>query len=299
MTNLLAVVWDFNPVFLNIGGFEIRYYGLMWAMAIGVGWAFFINFVNREGLPEKVAYSVFVYGAISLIVGARLGHCLFYKPEYYLADPVQILMVRDGGLSSHGGAIGLLVGLYLFARHNKLSYLWPLDRVMFGVGGGGALIRLGNLFNSEIYGVETSMPWGFIFVRNGETVAKHPTQLYEALFCLIMLAILIYLYYGKRDTARKHPGLMFGTGITVIFVSRFIIEYIKNPQVEAELNMSLFIGQWLSIPFMIAGIIMIVYSLRRKVEPSPIVPREVRKKRREEALAAEKRKKERQKAKKR
>lgn len=297
MINLLAVVWDFNPVFLNLGGLEIRYYGLMWAMAIGIGWAFFINFVNREGLPEKVSYSIFIYGAISLIIGARLGHCLFYKPEFYLADPVKLLYIRDGGLSSHGGAIGLLVGLWLFSRHNKLPYLWSLDRIMIAIGIGGALIRLGNLFNSEIYGTPTDMPWGFIFVRAGETVAKHPTQIYEALFCLIMFAILLYLYYGKRDIGRRHPGLMFGVGLTIVFVSRFIIEYIKNPQVLFELDMNLLLGQWLSIPFIIIGVVFIVYGLRHEVVPAPIIPKEERKRRRQEEMEAEKRKKERQKSK--
>lgn len=301
MINLLSVVWDFNPTFINLFGFEIRYYGLMWALALGIGWAFFINFVSREGLPSKTYYSIFWYGVIGCVVGSRLGHCLFYEPGYYLNDPIQILAIRDGGMASHGAAIGLLIGLWLFSRKNKIPYLWSLDRIMIPVGIGGALVRLGNLFNSEIYGTPTDLPWGFIFVRAGETTPMHPTQIYEALFYIITFFILAYIYYGKRDTGRKYPGLMFGIGLIGIFLSRFIIEYIKNPQVEFELSSEMLMGQWLSVPFIIAGIVFIVYGLRHKITPPPIVPKEERKRRmedeREHEKLEEQRKKDRRKAK--
>ncbi len=271
MGNLfLTVMWNFDPVFFRIGSVEIRYYGVMWAVAFAISMWLFINFVKREGYPDKVFDSIFWFGTLSTIIGARLGHCLFYETDYYLSNPVQILNIRQGGLASHGAAIGLLVGLWLFSRRNRMPYLWSLDRIMVAVAISGVFVRLGNLFNSEIYGIETASPWGFVFLRAGETVPKHPTQIYEALCYLATFFVLLWLYYG-RDLARRRPGFMFGLGVFLIFVSRFFIEYIKNPQEEFELNMSLLMGQWLSIPFILLGIVMMVWALRRPVlEPEPL-----------------------------
>ena len=271
MGNLfLTVMWNFDPVFFRIGSVEIRYYGVMWAVAFAISMWLFINFVKREGYPDKVFDSIFWFGTLSTIIGARLGHCLFSETDYYLSNPVQILNIRQGGLASHGAAIGLLVGLWLFSRRNRMPYLWSLDRIMVAVAISGVFVRLGNLFNSEIYGIETASPWGFVFLRAGETVPKHPTQIYEALCYLATFFVLLWLYYG-RDLARRRPGFMFGLGVFLIFVSRFFIEYIKNPQEEFELNMSLLMGQWLSIPFILLGIVMMVWALRRPVlEPEPL-----------------------------
>ena len=271
MSNLfLTVMWDFDPVFFRIGSVEIRYYGVMWAVAFAISMWLFIRFVKREGYPDKIFDSIFWFGTLSTIIGARLGHCLFYETDYYLSNPIQILNIRQGGLASHGAAIGLLIGLWLFSRKNKMPYLWSLDRIMVAVAISGAIVRLGNLFNSEIYGIETSAPWGFVFLRTGETVPKHPTQIYEAICYLITFLILLWLYFG-RDLARKRPGFMFGLGVFLIFISRFFIEYIKNPQEEFELNMSLLMGQWLSIPFILLGIVMMVWALRRPaLQPEPL-----------------------------
>ena len=188
MLHTLSIVWDFDPVMFRIGSFDIRYYGLMWALAILIAAKFFDNFVKREGLPESVSESIFLYGTLGTIIGSRLGHCLFYDPAYYLAQPWTILTeFRDGGMASHGAAIGILVGLWLFSRKNKLPYVWALDRILIGVAIGGALVRFGNLCNSEIFGTPTTLPWGFEFVRSAKWVnqsapaAVHPTQLYEAL----------------------------------------------------------------------------------------------------------------------
>ncbi len=271
MNNLfLTVMWNFDPVFFRIGSVEIRYYGVMWAIGFAISMWLFIRFVKREGYPDKVFDSIFWFGTLSTIIGARLGHCLFYETDYYLTNPIQILNIRQGGLASHGAAIGLLIGLWLFSRKNKMPYLWSLDRIMIAVAITGAIVRLGNLFNSEIYGIETSAPWGFVFLRAGETVPKHPTQIYEAICYLITFFILLWLYFG-RDLARKRPGFMFGLGVFLIFISRFFIEYIKNPQEEFELNMSLLMGQWLSIPFILLGIVMMVWALRRPaLQPEPL-----------------------------
>lgn len=263
MSNLLSVIWDVDPVLFSIGPVEIRYYGLTWAITFGIGMWFFIKLIKNEGYPEKMFDSIFWYGTLSTIIGARLGHCLFYETDYYLMNPLQILNIRQGGLASHGAALGLLTGLWLFSRKNKMPYVWSLDRIMVPVTIGGAAVRLGNLMNSEIYGTETDAPWGFIFTRAGETLPMHPTQIYEALCYVIVFFVLIWLYFG-RDVARKHPGLMFGVGLIGVFLSRFFIEYIKNPQEEFESSMSLLMGQWLSIPFVILGIAMVIYSFRSK-----------------------------------
>lgn len=271
MFETLVIHWDFDPVFISIGSFDIRYYGLMWALAILVGAKFFDNFCKREGLPEEVSESVFLYGTLATVIGARLGHCLFYAPAEYLSQPWTIVTgFRDGGLASHGAAIGLLIGLWLFSRKNRLPYIWSLDRIMIPVGIGGAFVRLGNLFNSEIFGTATTLPWGFEFVRSGKWVqefapaAVHPTQLYEALCYLLTFGLLCWLYYAK-DTGRRHPGMLFGTGLIGVFLTRFFIEFIKTEQEAFEVNWTLDMGQWLSIPFVALGIWMILRA--RRAEP--------------------------------
>lgn len=265
VNQFLAVVWDVSPAIFSIGSFEIRWYNLSWFIAFALGMYFFANFVKREKLPPKVLDSIIVYAALGCILGARLGHVLFYDPVYYLSHPWEILFTWHGGLASHGAALGLLIGLWLFSRKRKLPYVWSLDRIMVPVAIGGAFVRLGNLMNSEIYGIQTDLPWGFIFVNAGETVPKHPTQIYEALCYFVIFLVLIWLYYG-RDAGRRRPGLMFGIGILGIFLSRFFIEYIKNPQEEFEQSMSLLMGQWLSIPFIVLGVFMIVWAYRKKPE---------------------------------
>ncbi len=261
--SFLSVVWDVDPVFFSIGSFEIRYYGVMWALAILIGAKFFDNFCKREGLPQRVSESVFVYGTLATILGARLGHCLFYDPVGYLSQPLTIITgFRDGGMASHGAACGLLIGLWLFSRKNKLPYVWSLDRIMIPVGIGGAIVRLGNLFNSEIFGRATDLSWGFEFVRSHKWVAEyapsavHPTQIYEALCYVVTFLILCWLYY-KKDMGRRRPGVIFGIGLIGVFFTRFFIEFIKTEQEGFEVGWALDMGQWLSIPFVILGIWMI------------------------------------------
>ena len=268
MVNFLAVTWDVDPVLLRIGSFEIMWYGLCWVAALGIGVLYFSNFIKREKLNPNLE-SIFWWGAIATVVGARLGHCLFYDPVYYFTHPIEFLYFREGGMASHGAAVGLLVGLWGFSRRHKLPYIWSLDRVMIPVTVGGAIVRFGNLINSEIYGHATDLPWGFLFVRTGEVVPKHPTQIYEALCYLLTFAVLLFLYY-KKDMGRKRPGLLFGVGLIGVFLSRFLLEFIKNPQVAAETTMLLNIGQLLSIPFILAGILMVVWPyLGYRLTPSP------------------------------
>lgn len=267
MVKFLAVTWDVNPVFFRIGSFEVMWYGLAWMLAILIGALYFINFTKREGLNPKLADSIFWWGTLATIIGARLGHCFFYEPMHYLQHPLEILNIRQGGMASHGAAIGLLLGLYGFSRRGRLPYIWSLDRIMIPVTIGGAIVRMGNLINSEIYGRATDLPWGFIFVRAGETQPMHPTQIYEALCYLVTFGILIYLYY-KKDMGRTRPGLLFGVGLIGVFLTRFFIEFIKNPQVESEADMVINIGQTLSIPFILVGILMIMWPYTKyKLHP--------------------------------
>ena len=269
MIQPLSIVWDFDPVLLRIGTFDIRYYGLMWALAILIGAWFFDNFCKRENLSQEVSGSIFIYGTLATILGARLGHCLFYDPLEYLSQPWTIITgFRDGGMASHGAAIGLLIGLWLFSRKNRLPYIWSLDRIMIAVGVGGAIVRMGNLFNSEIFGTATTLPWGFEFVRSSKWVhefapaAVHPTQIYEALCYLVTFGILCWLYYG-RDMARRRPGVLFGIGLIGVFLTRFFIEFIKTEQEAFEVGWALDMGQWLSIPFILLGLVMIWRGLSR------------------------------------
>ena len=269
MINNLAVIWDFNPVMFSLGSFEVRYYGLMWALALLLGGWFFGNFCKRENLKPELADSIFVYGALATVIGARVGHCLFYEPDYYLLKPWAILTeIRNGGMASHGAAVGLLIGLWLFSRKNKMPYIWSLDRIMIPVGIGGAIVRLGNLFNSEIVGCVTDLPWAFKFVRLFPGVApdlipaQHPTQLYEAICYFVTFSVLAYLYYAK-DLGRRRPGLLFGIGLQGIFLTRFCIEFIKLEQEAFEKGMILDMGQILSIPFILMGAYIIYRALTK------------------------------------
>ena len=269
MINTLVVTWDFNPVMISLGSLEIRYYGLMWALALLLGGWFFGNFCKREKLNPELADSIFVFGALATVIGARVGHCLFYEPDYYLLKPWTIITeIRNGGMASHGAAIGLLIGLWLFSRKNKMPYIWSLDRIMIPVGIGGAIVRFGNLFNSEIVGCVTDVPWGFKFVRLFPGVpvenipAQHPTQLYEAICYLATFAVLAYLYYAK-DLGRKRPGLLFGIGLQGIFLTRFCIEFVKLEQEAFEKGMALDMGQLLSIPFILLGVYIIYRAVTR------------------------------------
>lgn len=263
------VTWDVSPVIFELGPLRLGWYGISWALAFVAGVLFFKNFLKREGLNEKMLDSLFWYGTLSTIIGARLGHCLFYDGGWYLVHPLEILKVWEGGLASHGAAVGLLIGLWMFSKKWDMKYVWSLDRIMVPVAVGGASVRLGNLMNSEIYGRPTGAEWGFKFIRDNQWLENspqglpvHPTQLYEAGCYLLVFLILLWLYYG-RDEARKRPGVMFGVGLVGIFAARFLIEYVKNPQSEFEQGMTLLMGQWLSVPFIVLGIYMIFKAYRK------------------------------------
>jgi prolipoprotein diacylglyceryl transferase len=207
---------------------------------------------------------------ICTIVGARLGHCLFYQPVYYLGSWQgfwEIFMPWKGGLASHGGTIAILLGIWWYAhkygRKNDFDYVWVLDHLVIPVAFAACFIRLGNLFNSEIYGGPTDLPWGFVFQRNGETVPCHPTQLYEAGTYLLLGLCLMWLYWNKLE--KMYRGTFVGIFLIVCFGSRFLIEFVKNDQVDFEADMLLNMGQILSIPFILLGIGFLVYAFVKRL----------------------------------
>lgn len=275
--DFLFINWHVNPVLLQLGSLGIRWYSLLFVSGFILGWFIFKWFFKREGISENLLDSLLYTLLIATIVGARLGHCLFYQPDYYLGSWqgfLEIFMPWKGGLASHGGAIALLLAMWWYARHygrkNHFDYLWIMDHLCIAVAFAGCFIRLGNLFNSEIYGDVTSLPWGFIFELRGETEPKHPTQLYEALSYLILGLSLLGLYWKKLD--RLPRGFFFGTFLIGCFGMRFLIEFIKEPQVGFEESMALNMGQILSIPFVLAGICMLIYAYKKKKPASALWP---------------------------
>lgn len=276
---LLSVTWNVDPALFEIFGREIRWYGLLWVIGLALAIYIVQRIFRHEDLPEKWFDSLFWYMIVGIIAGARLGHCLFYEPAYYLARPVEILKVWEGGLASHGGVIGIIIAVWLYScKVTKQSMLWTFDRVMVPTGFTAAMIRLGNLMNHEIYGGPTDAPWGFRFIDNLHywmqgaepvyTEPSHPTQIYEALCYFAVFAITMYMYW-KTD-AKDRRGLITGVGILIIFLFRFFVEYVKNVQVDSENvlreSTGLILGQWLSIPFILWGAWMIWNALRRPAE---------------------------------
>ena len=266
--DFLIIPWNVNPEIFRIGDFAVRWYGLLFASGFVFGYYLMRRIFRNEGLADATLDRLTVYVAVATIVGARLGHCLFYEPEYYLARPLEILKVWHGGLASHGAAIAIPIALWLFARKERKPFIWALDRVVVVVALAGALIRLGNLMNSEIYGVETNLPWGFVFLRNGENAPKHPTQIYEALAYLTVFGILMRIYW--KNLGKQKPGLLFGLFLILVFGFRFFVEYVKEDQVAFEAGMKLNMGQWLSIPFVLIGIAILIWAYRRKPVPEPV-----------------------------
>lgn len=277
----LSIVWNNDPIFLELGSFQLRHYGLCWAIGIAAGWLVLKSIYKKEKLSEDLLGSLFLYIMFGVIIGARLGHCLFYDPSYYLSHPLEMLLPisKDAlgnyhltgyaGLASHGGAIGIVISILLYSKKKKVD-LWDiLDKLALVAPLTGFFIRVGNFFNSEIIGQPTGAPWGIVF-KKIDNIARHPAQLYEAFIYLIIFLVLYRFYFKIKD--KYQSGVIFGISIFFIFLSRFLIEYFKEVQEPFEVYMreTFFIdmGQLLSFPFIIAGLIIIFNRTHSKINKS-------------------------------
>lgn len=263
---LLAIIWNVSPYVHQFSNtYAIRWYGILFAIAFVSAYYIFFFISKKENFPESTLNKMAIAVVIGGVIGSRLGHCLFYEPSFYLHHPIQILHIWQGGMSSHGGAIGVLIA-YLFIARNDISYKEILSRTMLVTPLAGFFFRMGNLMNSEIYGYPTNLPWGFVFVNSPEVltgveqaIPRHPTQIYE-MICYLLLFIFFMCYCHKTLKTRQTLNDWFVIGIFLIvtFGTRFLIEFLKLPQVDIEQGMTLNIGQLLSIPFIIFGIFALI-----------------------------------------
>lgn len=264
--DLLYINWNPDPEIFSLGSFSVRWYGVLFAAGFFIGYFIVKDFFKKENVPLKLLDHLATYLVVATIVGARLGHCLFYEPSYYLQNPLEILKVWEGGLASHGGAIGIIIALWLYSRRFKMKVLWILDRIAIPTALAAFFIRMGNLMNSEIFGIPTSLPWGFRFINAYDPALaadpRHPTQIYEGLAYLLIFAFLMYQYYRKRKD--RSNGYFVAMFLILVFAARFFIEFIKVPQVGFETTMSLNMGQWLSIPFVLAGLVILYINYRKR-----------------------------------
>jgi len=262
MNFLSYIIWDINPDMFVIPYIDhpVRWYGVSWALGFIISNQIMEFIYKKEGRSITEIDTLTMYMVVSTIIGARLGHCLFYDPVYYFHHPLSLLAVWEGGLASHGAAIGIFIGVYFFARKTKVNYLWILDRLTIVVALTGCCIRLGNLMNSEMIGRPTDLPWAFIFTSTDD-LPRHPAQLYEALYCLVLFIGLFWVWHTYR--ARFKNGSMFGWFLIILFTLRFIDEFFKISQESFEDDMILNMGQILSIPLVLTGIIILLMNQRK------------------------------------
>lgn len=260
------ITWTWDPELLNLGSLSVRWYGLMWAVGLLLGYWVESKIYDREKMPEGTMDKLFLVMVFATIFGARFGHCYYYEWDYFSEHLSEIPFVWKGGLSSHGGAFGILLALFFFSKFViHKSYLWTLDRIVLAVAICGACIRLGNLFNHEIYGDPTSMPWAFSFMLHpmsdvtGFSEPSHPTQIYEIIYCLVTFSVLMFLYWKTK--AAQRTGLLFSVFLLGIFFTRYLVEFIKRPQEAFEEGLLLNMGQRLSIPFVLVASAIILYHL--------------------------------------
>ena len=272
------ILWNVNPEiftipeFLGVGPFPVRWYGLMFASAFLIGQQIMIHIFKKEGKSLDDIDALTLYMVISTVVGARIGHFLFYEPEVLFKNPLEVILPPYAGLASHGAIIGIVTGLWLYARSRKSSgqtFFWVADRMVIVIALGGAFIRFGNLMNSEIVGKTTDVPWAFIFMKNTEfmQIPRHPAQLYESLSCLVLTFILFALW--KKYKSQTPPGLLVGIFFVYVFTLRFFYEFLKEPQEAFEANNILYMGQILSIPAVLLGVYFILQS-RKKTLNNPV-----------------------------
>ncbi len=274
MTQFLAFTWD-PSAGIDLGFFVIRYYSLMFVIAFTLGWFIMKRIFQNENEPQEKLDSLFIYMVIATLVGARLGHVIFYQTELLWEDPLSVFLpIRTvpefeftgfQGLASHGAAIAIIIAMFLFSKRvMKKPVLWILDRIVIAVACGGIFVRIGNFINSEIIGKPTYSDYGVIFTQLGEEFPRHPAQLYESAGYIIVFLILWFIYW-KTDK-RKYLGYIFGVFLILLWTVRFLVEFVKEAQVGERANWVLNTGQWLSVPFILAGIYLMVKAPSRKYE---------------------------------
>lgn len=270
MLELLYIHWNADPVMFHIGEFGLRWYSFGFLFAFVFGYMILTRMFKRENVDTQHADSLVVYMFLAVLIGARLGHCLFYEPSYYLTAEHWweiVIPISNGqftgfqGLASHGAACGILIALWLYYKRQHINTWWVLDRICIIVALGGAFVRMGNFMNSEIWGYETTLPWGVIFERDDSAGPnpRHPTQLYESLSYLLIFAVSIGVYMKKKG--KLHNGRLFGWWLVALFMARILLEFTKVRSVD--LGKSFFsMGQWLSVPFVILGLTLVVLSYK-------------------------------------
>jgi phosphatidylglycerol:prolipoprotein diacylglycerol transferase len=263
---MLRLVWTIDPVLMQVGPLQIRWYGLLFAFGILAAYRAGVRSFERAGGSREEASRLLTYVVVGTVVGARLGHCLLYEPGYYLAHPVQILAVWRGGLASHGGALGIALAVWLFARRTGRNVLWLLDRVAVAAPIAAACIRLGNFFNSEIVGRPSAVPWAVVFARV-DSYPRHPAMLYEALAYLVILGGMLWLERHTRLCER--PGALAGILLIMVFGFRIAIEFLKEPQETFEAGLPLDMGQLLSVPAVLVGVWLFGTAFRRSHPRAP------------------------------
>ncbi|UTW60992.1 prolipoprotein diacylglyceryl transferase [bacterium SCSIO 12741] len=265
-----SIHWNLDPELINLFGISIRYYGLFFASGIILCLYLLGKLFKAEGIPAGNLDKLAIYGILGVILGARLGHCLFYEASYYLSHPIEMLLpirfTPDGaiqftgyrGLASHGGVLGVLIALYIYSRKTKHAMIDALDLIAVTAGFTLGFIRLGNFMNSEIIGMPTNLPWGVVFERIDE-IPRHPAQLYEAFSYLLIGTLMLMLYTKKRDKLKN--GFLFGLTTVLFFTARFLIEFVKENQVGFEQNLTFNMGQLLSLPYIAIGVGFMIYGL--------------------------------------
>lgn len=270
---LSYISWNIDPVLFDFKlfgtSFPLRWYGILFAGGFLVAQQILYYIYQQEGKSRQAVDVLTVYFVVAAIIGARLGHYLFYEWPLLVQQPLQwaieLITPPFAGLASHGATILILIGVYLYARRYETPFLWVLDRLVIVAPIGGAMIRLGNLLNSEIYGKATTVPWAFIFERETDPrllplVPRHPTQIYEALFCLLLFGLMFYLWKTRRVVLAE--GMLSGLFLILLFAFRFVVEFVKNDQVSFESDYVLNMGQLLSLPGIAMGIAIIVYACK-------------------------------------
>jgi phosphatidylglycerol:prolipoprotein diacylglycerol transferase len=269
------ILWDADPEIFTIpefggfGPFPVRWYGLLFAAGFLIGQQVMIHVFKKERKPLEDIDALTLYMVISTVLGARIGHFLFYQPEILFKNPLEVILPPYAGLASHGAVIGIILGLWLYSRSRKLTgqtFLWVADRIVIVVALAGSFIRFGNLMNSEIVGTPTDLPWGFIFMKNTEflQIPRHPSQLYESISCMVLFFILLAIWNRYKENTPR--GMLVGVFFVWVFTLRFLYEFIKENQEAFEANYALNMGQILSIPVVMLGLYFIWQSRRNAAQ---------------------------------